>query len=52
MISWADVFIGASNDMQKMIASYLIKKVTISRDYELEIEYNFDEGQFIQGLEL
>ena len=52
LISWAEVFSGASNDMQKMIASYLIKKVTVSRDYELDIEYNFDEGQFIQGLGL
>jgi chromosome segregation ATPase len=52
LISWAEVFSDASDDMQKMITAYLIKKVTVHRDYELEIEYNFDEGQFIQGLGL
>lgn len=52
LVSWADVFSGASIEMQKMIASYMIKKVTVSRDYELEVEYNFDENQFAMGLEI
>lgn len=50
IISWADVFQDTSIEVQKMITSSMIKAVRISRDYEIDVEYNFDEGQYSMGL--
>lgn len=52
LISWADVFSNANLETQKMIASYMIKRVTLKKNYELEVEYNFDENQFEMGLDI
>ncbi len=52
MISWADIFKDASSEEQKMIASYMIKAVSISRDYHMDIELNLSEAQILNGMSL
>lgn len=51
-VSWANVFADASIETQKMIASYMIKSVSIGQDYELNMEFNFDEEQYTMGMSL
>lgn len=35
-----------------MIASYIFKDVTISRDYKLQIKFNISEAQYLSGMEM
>lgn len=51
LISWAEVFDSASIEEKRMIASYIIKAVTIARDYNLKIEFNISEAQYLNGLQ-
>ena len=37
---------------KKMVASYLIKAVTLTRDYGIEIEFNVSEAQYLGGMEM
>lgn len=48
--NWATVFDESSMPAKKMIAAYLINKVTISRGYEIEVELNLSLEQFNFGL--
>ena len=52
MVSWAEVFMDANPDTQKLIASSLIEAVRISKDYELEVEFSIDEQQYNMGLSI
>ena len=52
LVSWADIFKDADYEAQKMIASYMIKAVTVSRDYQFDIEFNLAEAQYISGMEM
>lgn len=52
LLSWAEVFSSASIDEKKVIAGYIIKGVTLSRDYNLKIEFNISEAQYLSGMEL
>ena len=47
IITWADVYGGATLERKKMIVSQLIKKVSIGRGYQVSVEFNitFDELQ-------
>ena len=47
IITWADVYGGATLERKKMIVSQLIKKVTVGRGYRVSVEFNitFDELQ-------
>ena len=47
IITWADVYGGATLERKKMIVSQLIKKVTVGRGYQVSVEFNitFDELQ-------
>lgn len=52
LLSWADMYTSASPEEKKIIASYLIKAVTLSRGYELQVEFQINEAQFLQGMEM
>lgn len=41
LLSWADIYDHSSLPEKKMIVANLIEKVTIGRDYQMEIEFNF-----------
>jgi hypothetical protein len=52
LLSWADMFDSASPQEKKMIASYLIKAVTLTRDYGIQVEFNISEAQYLSGMEM
>lgn len=52
LLSWADMFDTASVEEKKMIASYLIKAVTLTRDYGIEVEFSVSEAQYLGGMEM
>jgi site-specific DNA recombinase len=52
LLSWADIFDTASPEERKMIASYMIKAVTLTRDYGIKIELNISEAQYLNGMEM
>lgn len=52
LLSWADIFETASPEEKKMIASYMIKAVTISRDYNLKVDFNISEAQYLDGMSM
>ena len=35
-----------------MVASYMIKAVTLTRDYGIQIEFNISEAQYLSGMEM
>ena len=45
--SWADEFESASIEQKKMILCQLIKAVKVSRNYQIEIEFNISYKQFL-----
>lgn len=51
LISWAELYDEASFEKKKMIINCLIKRVEVFRDYRLNVEFNFDIGQFFCGLD-
>lgn len=52
LLSWAALFDSASLPEKKMIASYIIKAVTLTRDYGIQVEFNISEAQYLGGMEL
>ena len=52
LLSWAELFDSASIDEKKMIASQLLKAVTLTQNYGIQIEFNISEAQFLNGMEL
>lgn len=52
LLSWAEVYDGASLEEKKMVASYLIKAVTISQNYGIQIDFNITEAQYLSGMEM
>lgn len=52
ILSWAEMFDSASPQEKKMIASYIIKAVTLTRDYGIQIEFNISEAQYLGGMEM
>lgn len=52
ILSWADMYESATPEEKKIVASYLIKAVTLSRGYDLQIEFQINEAQFLQGMKL
>ena len=51
LISWAELYNDASFEKKKMIANYMIKRIEITKGYELKIDFNFDFEQFSSGLD-
>lgn len=43
---WQEIFDNADTDVKRMIIAQLIQKVTVYRDYELDIDFNIDIESF------
>ena len=52
LLSWADMFANASQEEKKMIASYVMKAITLTCDYGIQIEFNISEAQYLSGMEM
>lgn len=52
LLSWADLYDDASPEEKRMIASYIVKAVTLSRGYDIQIELNISKAQYLNGMEM
>ena len=52
LLSWAEMFDSASPQEKKMVASYIIKAVTLTRNYGIQVEFNLSEAQYLGGMEM
>lgn len=52
LLSWSELYEGASMEEKKVIASNLIKAVFLSENYGISIELNIAEEQYREGLVL
>lgn len=52
LLSWAEMFDLASPQEKKMVASYIIKAVTLTRGYGIQVEFNISEAQYLGGMEM
>ena len=52
LLSWAEMFDSASAQEKKMVASYLVKAVTLTRNYGIQVEFNISEAQYLGGMEM
>lgn len=52
LLSWAKMYDGVSPEEKKVIASYIIKAVTVARNYDIQIEFNINEAQYLNGMEM
>ena len=50
LLSWAEMFDAASPAERKLIASHLIKAVTLTRGYGIQIDLNISEAQYLNGM--
>lgn len=44
--------LGITAVIYKLIASHLIKAVTLTRGYGIQIDFNISEAQYLNGMEL
>lgn len=51
IVSWSDIFDESEMAVKKMICGYIIKKITVRRDYQLDIEFNITIEQFLNGID-
>lgn len=51
IISWSEIFDESDMEIKKMICGYVIKKITVRRDYELKVEFNITVEQFLNGID-
>ena len=51
LISWSEIYDKAEFARKKMIVNCLINRVEVCRGYKLKIDFNFDFGQFLNGLD-
>ena len=51
IISWSELYDSASLEAKKMIVNAMIKRIDVFRDYQLNIELNFNIRQFFLGLD-
>lgn len=52
LLSWAELYDDASPEEKRMISSYIIKAVTLSRGYDIQIDFNISEAQYFNGMEM
>ena len=52
IMKWSEIFDSSDMAVKKMIADYLIKKVSVYSGYRLHIEFNINFAQFELGLEI
>jgi hypothetical protein len=46
LIRWADMFEDAPMETKKMIAASIISAVRVSRDYDVELDFNINPQDF------
>lgn len=46
MMSWANIYVGASKEQKKMILHQLIHKVIVGRDYKIDVQFNITYQQY------
>lgn len=51
IVSWSEIFDKSDRATQKMICAYIIKRVNVRRDYQLDIEFNINVQQFLHGID-
>ncbi len=49
--TWREIFDTSEMDVKKMIANYIIQRVNVYRDYELDIVLNMNIQQYMDGLD-
>lgn len=52
LLSWAEMYDLASQEEKRMVASYIIKAVTLTRGYGIQVEFNISEAQYLSGMEM
>ena len=51
ILSWSEIFDESDMEVKKMICGYIIKRVSVFRDYQLEVEFNINVEQFLNGID-
>lgn len=51
IISWSEIFDKSSMEVKKMICGSLLKRVTVYRDYQVEVEFSITLEQFLKGID-
>jgi len=49
--TWSEIFDSSDIATKKMICGYIIKRVTVYRDYKLPVEFNINVEQFLNGID-
>ena len=51
IVSWSKIFDESPMEVKEMICGYIIKKVSVFRDYRIKIEFNINVEQFLNGID-
>lgn len=49
--TWSEIFDNSDTATKKMICGYIIKQVTVYRDYQLSVKFNITVEQFLNGID-
>ena len=49
--TWSEIFDSSDIATKKMICAYIIKSVTVCRDYQLSVEFTINVEQFLNGID-
>ena len=49
--TWSEIFDTSDIATKKMICGYIIKRVTVHRDYKLSVELTINVKQFLNGID-
>ena len=49
--TWSEIFDSSDIATKKMICGYIIKRVTVYRDYQISVEFNINVEQFLNGID-
>lgn len=52
IMKWSEIFDSSDVAVKKMVAGYLIKKISVYSGYRLHIEFNINFAQFELGLDI
>ena len=50
IISWSELYDSASLEAKKMIVNAMITRIDVYNGYELNVEFNFNIRQFVEGI--
>lgn len=51
IMSWSQIFDKSDIATKKMVCGYIIKRVTVHRDYQIDVEFNITIEQFLRGID-